>query len=94
MAAVNWTPRALADIEAICQFIANDAPRAAELFAVRIFQATEQLEAFPRSGRVLPELGDEQIREILMGNYRIIYLLLAADDVDILTVHHAAQLLG
>lgn len=29
-----------------------------------------------------------------MGNYRIIYLLRAADDVDILTVHHAAQLLG
>jgi len=90
---VSWTDQALEDLEAICLFIARDAPRYAEIFADRAFVATEHLGQFPLSGRIVQEIGREDIREIILGNYRIIYRVLP-DEVEVLTVHHGARLLG
>ena len=45
----------------------------------------------PRSGRVMPELGDGAIREVIHGNYRIVYRL-RHDLVEIATVFHGARL--
>jgi plasmid stabilization system protein ParE len=56
MARVSWTPQAADDLEAICLFIARDAPQIAATFAGRILAATERLEPHPHSGRVVPEL--------------------------------------
>lgn len=64
----------------------------AKLFANRVFSAVERLELFSSSGRVVPEVGREDIREILLGNYRIIYRVLP-DESEILTVYHGARLL-
>ena len=50
------------------------------------------LESFPHAGRTVPELQVENIREILHGNYRLIYRE-TNDSVQILTVHHSARLL-
>ena len=55
MAQVKWTPQALDDLEAICLFIARDAPQIAAVFADRAFRATDRLANFPRSGRIVPE---------------------------------------
>ncbi len=93
MVKVSWTDQALDDLEAICLFIARDAPRYAEIFADRAFVATERLGQFPLSGRIVPEIGREDIREIILGNYRVIYRVLP-DEVEVLTVHHGARLLG
>src|SRR5688572_20498547 len=60
----NLAEQALDDLESVCLFIARDAPRYAELFAVRVFHATERLEQFPQSGRIVPEAGRDDIREI------------------------------
>lgn len=46
----------------------------------------------PRSGRVVPELGQDFVREVILGNYRTIYRLLN-DEVQVLTIHHGARLL-
>ena len=73
MAQVRWTSQALDDLEAICLFIARDAPRIAAVFADRAFRATERLGEHPRLARVVPELELESIREIILGSYRIIY---------------------
>ncbi len=93
MAEVTWTTQALDDLEAIYLFISRDAPRYAELFAARVFQATEHLAQFPRSGRVVPELGRDDIREIIVRGYRVVYRVVP-NEVEILTVHHGARLLG
>jgi hypothetical protein len=45
---------------------------------------------FSRMGRVVPELQQENIREILLLSYRIIYRV-NNDEVDILTIHHGAR---
>jgi addiction module RelE/StbE family toxin len=90
MAQVEWTPQALDDLDAICLFIARDAPQVAAVFADRAFRATDRLANYPRSGRIVPELAVENIREIILGNYRLIYRI-RQDQVQVVTVHHAAR---
>ena len=90
MAQVTWTDRALDDLDAVCLFLARDAPRYAQLFAIQVFGAADRLAEFPGLGRVVPELGRNEIREVLVGRYRIIYRLLG-DEVDILTLHHGVR---
>ena len=92
MARVSWTPQAADDLEAICLFIARDTPQIAATFADRVVTAADRLETHPRLGRVVPEFGIEDIREILVGSYRVIYRV-REDEVHILTVHHGARLL-
>ena len=55
------------------------------------YPAVERLTDNPRSGRVVPELGDESIREVIHGNYRTVYRL-RHDVVEIATVFHDARL--
>jgi len=90
VARVTWTDQALDDLHAVCLFLARDAPRYAQLFALQAFQTTDYLAEFPRLGRVLPELGRNEIREVFVSRYRIIYRLLG-DEVDILTLHHGVR---
>jgi plasmid stabilization system protein ParE len=92
MAEVKWTLQALDDLESICLFIGRDSPQAAAVFAQRAFRATDPLANVPRLGRVVPELEIESIREIILGNYRVIDRI-ADEQVQILTVHHGARLL-
>jgi plasmid stabilization system protein ParE len=80
----------LDDLEAVCLFIARDAPQYAQLFATRVFRATDRLEDFPQMGRIVPEIDRHDIREVIVQSYRIIYRLLP-DEVEILTVHHGAR---
>jgi len=93
VAEVKWTPQALDDLEAICLFIARDAPPFAVVFAQRAFDTTDRLAAFPESGRIVPEVNDASYREIFLGNYRVIYRL-RSGDVQVLTVHHGARKLN
>ncbi|MBI2901096.1 MAG: type II toxin-antitoxin system RelE/ParE family toxin [Planctomycetes bacterium] len=92
MAEVVWTPQALDDLDAVCLFIARDSPRVAQTFAGRAFQAADRLALFPRSGRVVPELGIEDVREVFLQAYRIIYRV-RGERAEILTVHHGARIL-
>jgi toxin ParE1/3/4 len=93
VARIVWSPQALADVDAICAFIARDAPRHAESVAARIVRAAERLAQFPRSGRIVPELARDDFRETFVLSYRVIYRL-RNGDVEIVTVHHGARLLN
>jgi toxin ParE1/3/4 len=71
MARVVWAPQALADLEAIGDFIAPEAPHFAQVLTDGAFEAVERLELFPRSGQMVPEIGDESIREVLYRGFHI-----------------------
>jgi plasmid stabilization system protein ParE len=90
---VVWSPQALEDVDAICGYVGRDAPRFAAVFAERIFAAVDDLKSFPRSGRMVPEIGRDDYREVIFQSYRIIYRLLGPD-VEVVTVHHGARLFG
>jgi toxin ParE1/3/4 len=92
MAQVRWTPQAADDLEATCLFIARDSPQLAAAFADRVLRVTDRLADYPRSGRIVPELGIDNLREVIVGSYRVIYRI-RQNEVHLLTVHHGARLL-
>jgi len=87
-----WSPQAVEDVEAIQSYVARDSEQYANLLVERIVAAVDRLAAFPRSGRVVPEVGDQSLREVVYGTYRIVYRL-KPEVVEIVTVFHAARLL-
>ena len=89
---VYWARQAREDLREIRTFIARNAPLTATAFVRRIRESVKRARTFPELGQVVPELGRDDIREFLHGNYRIIYRV-AAGRIDILTVFHSARLL-
>jgi addiction module RelE/StbE family toxin len=89
---VRWTPQAVDDLASIRGFIERDSPRYGRVVAQRLFDATQRLEAFPRSGRVVPELRRDEMREIIVGDYRIVYRLDSEVPI-VLTVFRSSRLL-
>ena len=65
---VIWSPSSLKDVDSIAEYIARDSADQASLFVIRLIEATDRLQDFPRSGRVIPEIGQEACREIIYGS--------------------------
>ena len=89
---IVWTLQAKEDLREIKAFIARDAPFTAVAFVQRLKRAVDDLQGFPGRGRVVPEIGKPEIRELIRGNYRIIYRF-RQERVEILTVFHGDRLL-
>ncbi len=90
---VNWTDFALEDIANIADFISKDSYHYAQIQTERFFAKAEILEKFPLYGKVVPELSASEIRELVEGNYRIIYKVFSETRIDILTIHHSSKLI-
>jgi len=90
MTRVVWTEPALEDVESIRAYIARDSEVYADAAVLEIVEAAERLARFPRLGRFVPELHDGHTREVLVGNYRVVYDT-AGDAARILTVLHCAR---
>lgn len=88
---VKWSPLAIKRASEAAAFIARDAPEAAERWAKGLFDAVKRLENFPQSGRMIPEIGRPEFREIQYGRYRVLYRF-QRSTVSILTVRHARRL--
>lgn len=71
--------------------ISRDSFRYAKIQIMRIKARTKVLKTNPHSGRAVPEFENEKYRELIEGNYRIIYKLVDKEKIDILTIHHAAR---
>ena len=87
---IEWTKPALSDLESIRDYIKRDSEYYASRFVERIIEAVENLEKFPRMGRGVPEAEEENIRELLFYNYRIMYRI-ETGRILILTILHAAR---
>lgn len=87
---VQWSLLALQRVSEIVEYISQDRPLAARDWAVGVFDAVRQLERFPGRGRMVPEVGRASIREIIHGEYRVIYKV-EARSIGILTVRHGRR---
>ena len=85
-----WSPQALRDLEGIRAYIALDSDLYADLTVRRIVAAVERLKAFPDSGRVVPERSSPDIREVIVGRYRVVYRR-KANAVEIATVFRGSR---
>lgn len=88
---IVWSPLALERAESIAQHIAEDKPSAAIHWIDGLFSCVDRLAEFPESGRVVPEVRLQRIREVVFGSYRVIYSV--TNQVDILTVRRSSQIL-
>jgi plasmid stabilization system protein ParE len=85
---VVWTEHALQSLVAIEDYIAMDDPAVAVVFIDRLIRRTDILMNQPRVGRMVPEVPGRELRELIEGNYRIVYRL-NESTVEILTVFEA-----
>ena len=90
--AVVWSDQAGRDLDAIGDFIALDDPVVAVQWIERLVDAAERLAHAPRMGRKVPEFGREDVRELIRGNYRMVYRV-AKERVEVLTVFEGHRLL-
>jgi toxin ParE1/3/4 len=89
---ILWSPLAVDRVSEIAGYIAQDNALAAERWVNEVFEKVGDLKAFPESGRIVPETANETIRELIYGNYRIVYRV-ENKKVSILTVRHGKQIL-
>ena len=84
---IIWAPIALDRAEEAARYIAGDRPAAAAKWIDELFDAVSDLKTFPHKGRMVPEVGRTEIREVLFGQYRVIYRL-EENRLFVLTVRH------
>ncbi|MCL2199994.1 MAG: type II toxin-antitoxin system RelE/ParE family toxin [Defluviitaleaceae bacterium] len=68
-----WTETAKKDLQCIYDYIAKDSVYYADKFADELFERVEILKIFPNTGRVIPELKLNDMREVFLHSYRIMY---------------------
>lgn len=87
---IIWSPQSLRDLHAIHEYIAKDSDRYADLTIARIFAAVERLLQLPHSGRIVPERNEPEIREIIVGRFRVVYRVRDAL-IEVATVFRASR---
>jgi len=87
---VIWSYAAVDDLEAAAEYLRQDSPSFSSSFVLRALEAGRSLSLFPERGRVVPELKSDNIREIFIYNYRLIYRV-EKDKVSILALIHGRR---
>jgi addiction module RelE/StbE family toxin len=87
---LRWTRTAVDDLEEIAAFIAEDAPGAAARLVRRIRDAVRSLSDLAERGRRVAELPAIDVRELIVGSYRLVYRI-EPEAVVVLTIVHGAR---
>ncbi len=90
MRKIIWTEPALSDLQGIHDYISKDSEYYASVFIGEILESVEKVTDFPEMGRIVPEYQQNDIREILVQSYRIIYRF-EQNQILILTVVHGRR---
>jgi len=89
---MRWFLRSVFNFNYICCYIGRDTEFYAALFAKKIMVIVKSIPQFPKSGRIVPEYGDENLREKIYENYRIVYRI-KDEFVEIVAICHCAMVL-
>jgi plasmid stabilization system protein ParE len=87
---IRWHPRAVEDLEEIKRFIAQDSPKYAYAVVASLLSVVKSAARQPMLGRVVPEIGNPDIRERIHRNYRIIYRT-KPQFIEVIAVRHGAR---
>jgi toxin ParE1/3/4 len=91
MVKITWSPVAVERLNQIYIYISQDSADEAKKFRNLIFKSIEKLEDLPKIGRIVPERNQNNIREIFVKKYRVIYKI-KEDSIEILTIFHGSRL--
>ena len=89
---VVWSPEAVEDLEAIAEFIGRDSAFYASSVVTKVLAVSRSLTEAPLSGRIVPELENNQIRERFIYSYRLIYRI-RDDDILVVAIIHGKRLI-
>ena len=89
---IIWSPLAVERTSEIAEYITIDNPSAAIAWVEKVFEKVDLLKLSPKMGREVPEISRKENREIIFGNYRIIYRI-EKTKISILTIRHGKQIL-
>jgi plasmid stabilization system protein ParE len=89
---IIWSPLAIDRASEIVEYIALDNQTAAIKWLERVFEKVKNLSSLPEVGRKVPEVNRNEIRELIFGNYRIIYRI-EQSNISVLTIRHGQQIL-
>jgi plasmid stabilization system protein ParE len=84
---IVWSSRAAQDLDSITDYIAADSPAYAGAVLKNIVNQTRILARFPQAGRKVREFDDENIRELIVYSYRIIYRLQPEEALIVAVIH-------
>lgn len=87
---VIWTEPAYDDLAEIVEYISHDSEYYASMVANGIYDAGESLSMFPLRGRIVPEFGRQDFREIFFQSYRVIYKI-ESERIAILAIVHSSR---
>ncbi|MBF0559758.1 MAG: type II toxin-antitoxin system RelE/ParE family toxin [Nitrospirae bacterium] len=87
---VKWSKPAGFDLKQIRDYIARDSKVYAQKVSMEIVEKSEKLNLFPEVGRIVPEIGDPHIRELLIYSYRLIYEVFP-NRVEVLALIHSKR---
>ena len=88
-----WSQLAVDDLDDIAHFIAKDSEDYSKIFVRKIVEQVERIPDFPLLGRVVPEIQDEQVRERMYQNYRLIYRI-KNESIEIVRIFHNGRQLN
>ena len=91
MVQINWTPQAKEDLKGVVDYISLDSVQYAKLQVLRLRQSVIILKSHIYSGRIVPELDKKEFRELIEGNYRIVYKVVSKSRIDILAIQHSSR---
>ena len=93
MVKIVWTEMSIEDLKEIFEYISEDSIRYATITVDKIYLRAQVISDNPYIGRMVPEVNEKLLREIISDNYRIIYRIKNQAQVDILRVFHTSRLL-
>ena len=89
---VKWSPEATEDLESIAEYITRDSEFYARAVVTKILSVSRTIGEFPLIGRIVPEIGDERMRERFVYSYRLVYRI-EPERILIVAVIHGKRLL-
>lgn len=87
---VHWTELAVEHLADINEYLARTSPGYATRTIDRLIRRSEQIAAFPSSGRIVPDFDSPHLREVIEGPYRIVYRI-RDDRIDVIAVIHGSR---
>lgn len=89
---IVWSRTAESDLRNLVKYIARDSPHRAEHFGYKIVATVETLQAYPKLGRVVPEFSQQDLHEVIVRPYRVVYRIRDQSEViEVLRIWHSAR---
>lgn len=84
---VVWSPEAIEDLQSIAEYIERDSEFYARAVVIKILDVSRSIKKLPSRGRVVPEVGDDNIRELFVYSYRVIYRIQESEILIVAVIH-------